>query len=173
MSNNKAVIIQGSARSDGNTTKISNYVRKQGGFDFIDLNEKNIGYFDYEFKNKEDDYIPLMKEIIHQYETLIFATPVYWYAMSGVMKTFFDRLTDLLRIEKETGRKLRGKNMAMISCGSDGKLNECFRMPFIESSNYLGMKYLGDVHAWIENGEIPQKVKIDLRHFINKIKTSS
>jgi multimeric flavodoxin WrbA len=46
-------------------------------------------------------------------------TPVYWYTMSGIMKVFFDRFSDLLRIEKDLGRKLRGKSMAVISCGAD------------------------------------------------------
>lgn len=62
--------------------------------------------------SRNDDYLNLMKQILDKYETLILATPVYWYSMSGIMKVFFDRLTDLLTIEKELGRKLRGKKIA-------------------------------------------------------------
>lgn len=62
--------------------------------------------------SRNDDYLNLMKQILEKYETLILATPVYWYSMSGIMKVFFDRLTDLLTIEKELGRKLRGKKIA-------------------------------------------------------------
>ena len=56
-----------------------------------------------------------MKTIISKYDTIIFATPVYWYSMSGILKVFIDRITDLLTIEKELGRKLRGKKMAVVS----------------------------------------------------------
>lgn len=62
--------------------------------------------------SRNADYLNLMKQILDKYETLILATPVYWYSMSGIMKVFFDRLTDLLTIEKEFGRKLRGKKTA-------------------------------------------------------------
>jgi len=50
------------------------------------------------------------------------------------MKTFFDRITDCLKIEKETGRKLRGKAMTMVSCRSDDEIKEGFAMPFREST---------------------------------------
>ena len=56
-----------------------------------------------------------METIIQKYDTIIFATPVYWYSMSGTLKTFFDRLSDLLHYKKELGRQMRGKKMAMIS----------------------------------------------------------
>jgi multimeric flavodoxin WrbA len=63
--------------------------------------------------------------------------------MSGTTKKFIDRLTDCLMTEKETGRKLRGKAMAVVSCGSDSDLKTGFSMPFVETAKYLGMTYLG------------------------------
>ncbi len=156
---NKTVIIQGSARTRGDTQIVANYLNKNHQFDVIDLKTKNIGHFDYEFKNASDDFIPLMKNIIEKYDTIIFATPVYWYAMSGVLKVFFDRMSDLLHYKKELGRQLRGKNMAMISNSNTNDLKIGFSMPFIESANYLGMNYLGDIHTWVENGEIHTEAK--------------
>lgn len=142
----KKVIILGSSRSDGNTTRIVNTIAKQENIDIVDLNDYNFSYFDYDFKNKQDDFLPLIKKIIENYETFIFATPVYWYSMSGIMKVFLDRFSDLLIIEKETGRKLRGKKVAVISNSLDKELDYDFYMPFRKSSNYLGMKYLGNKH---------------------------
>ena len=168
----KGVIIQGSSRSNGNTNKITSFVQKKTGFDIIDLKSKQIGEFDYNFKNKADDFLPLMVEIVNKYDTIIFATPVYWYSMSGIMKNFFDRITDCLKIEKEIGRKLRGKTMGMISCGSDSEIKKGFEMPFVESANYLGMHYLGDIHTWMENELISESLKKELNTFIEKkIKT--
>ncbi|KZS41319.1 FMN reductase [Aquimarina aggregata] len=165
----RGVIVQGSSRSKGNTYQISSFVQDNSGFDIVDLKSKQIGQFDYEFKNQNDDFIPLIREIVANYDIIIFVTPVYWYAMSGIMKVFFDRITDCLQLEKKIGRDLRGKATAMISCGSDQELKKGFNMPFVESANYLGMNYLGDVHCWIEDTEIPEKVKQDLIDFITTI----
>jgi multimeric flavodoxin WrbA len=166
----KGLIILGSSNSFGETKKVATYVSERTNFPIIDLKTKQISNFDYEFKNRDDDFLPLMKEIASNYDTIVFATPVYWYSMSGIMKTFFDRISDCLKIEKETGRKLRGMEMAVISSGSDKDLKSEFYMPFIESANYLGMNYLADVHCWIEENEIPSIVKNKLDQFIELIK---
>lgn len=166
--NKNIVIIQGSSRSNGNTNMIVNYIKDRAGFDSIDLKTKHISPFDYDFKNQEDDFLPLMKEIVSNYDIIIFATPVYWYAMSGIMKTFFDRITDCIKLEKEIGRKLKGKGMAMISTGSSPELKEGFTMPFIESANYLGVQYIGHVHTWVEDEKIPEALKVELHKFISK-----
>lgn len=164
--NKKGVIIQGSARGDGNTNKITLFIKEHTGYDIIDLKTKNIGEFDYNFENSNDDYLPLMKEIVEKYDTIVFISPVYWYSMSGIMKTFFDRISDCLYVEKELGRKLRGKNMAVISCGSDSKEVEGFSLPFEKSADYLGMKYLGYAHSWLEDSTISESLKIKLIDFV-------
>ncbi len=160
------VIIQASSRSKGNTEKVVAFFQQQTGFDVIDLNTKNIGHFDYEFNNKDDDFNALFKQIAKKYKTIVFATPIYWYTMSGLLKVFLDRISDFLFNEKEYGRMLRGKKMAVISCGSDDEIFEGFTMPFKESSNYLGMHFLGHVHTWIENDSIPELVKTRVNEFI-------
>ncbi|WP_430411606.1 flavodoxin family protein [Kordia sp.] len=165
----KGVIILGSANSNGETRKIVSYISDKTNYPIIDLKQKNISEFDYEFKNRNDDFHPLIKEIVDTYDIIIFATPVYWYSMSGIMKTFFDRISDCLKIEKETGRKLRGLEMAVVSCGSDKKLKNGFHMPFIETAKYLGMNYVSDVHCWIEDNDIPISVKNDLNEFVKSI----
>jgi hypothetical protein len=67
--------------------------------------------------------------------------------MSGKMKVFFDRMTDLLTVEKDLGRKLRGKKMAVISCSAGDNLGDSFWLPFKETAKYLGMEYLGSLHT--------------------------
>ncbi|MEJ7822325.1 MAG: NAD(P)H-dependent oxidoreductase, partial [Chitinophagaceae bacterium] len=119
----------------------------------IDLNDFDINYYVYEDRNKKDDYLDLMRNIIDNYDILIFATPVYWYSMSGIMKVFFDRITDLLDAEKELGRKLRNKNMAVLSSSLGDHLGEKFWLPFIETAKYLGMNYLGNVHTIVNSDQ--------------------
>ncbi len=165
---NKTIIIQGSARPKGDTNTIVNYMALKNGYDVIDLYSKNIGHYDYDYKNEGDDFLPLISNIIKNYNTIIFATPVYWYTMSGHMKVFFDRISDLIRIHKDLGRQLRGKNMAMVSCSNSNDVISGFNRPFVESANYLGMNYLGDIHTWVENDNIPVEVKGIIDGFIEK-----
>ena len=167
---NKTVILQGSSRSFGDTYKIVNHLALKSNFDVIDLNTKVIGHYDYEYKNSDDDFMPLITKIITNYSTIIFATPVYWYTMSGIMKAFFDRISDVIRTEKDLGRQLRGKNMAMISTNNSKDLIKGFNMPFVESAKYLGMTYLGDIHTWIENDSIPKEVEYIINTFDDKLK---
>ena len=166
---NRTAIIQASSRSNGDTAAIVNYMASLSNLDIIDLNTKNIGHYDYEYKNKNDDFIPLMTHIVDHYDTIVFATPVYWYTMSGILKVFFDRISDLLRTDKDIGRKLRGKNMAVISTSNHDDLKSGFSMPFMESANYLGMNYLGDIHTYVKEGKINHVVKERILNLLKSI----
>jgi len=143
----KTVIIAGSARQDGDTQKMVTSLSAQSGWDIVDLNEYKIGFFDYHHQNKSDDYLPLMQNLIQNYEVFVFATPVYWYSMSAVMKVFFDRLTDLITTEKDLGRTLRGKKMAVITSSDGDHLGDDFWLPFTHTARYLGIEYLGNLHT--------------------------
>ncbi len=160
----KKVIISGSSRNDGDTKALTTELVKKSNWDLIDLNDYKFGYYDYEYQNRNDDYIKLMRKIIAKYDTLIFATPVYWYSMSGIMKVFFDRITNLLDTEKDLVQKLRGKNMAAISCSIGNNLGDAFWLPFSKTANYLGMEYLGDLHT-----VVGKKNELELEKFINQI----
>lgn len=143
----KKVIIVGSSRNDGDTANLTKQLIEKTDWDVLNLNDYEFSYFDYKHENRNDDYLNLMKKIVEKHETLIFVTPVYWYSMSGIMKVFFDRFTDLLSIEKELGRKLRGKKMAVLSCSIGENLGEYFWLPFSETAKYLGMEYVGNLHT--------------------------
>ncbi len=101
-----------------------------------------------------------MTRVIETYDTIIFVTPVYWYSMSGILKVFFDRISDLLRIHKDAGRALRGKNMAMVSCSNHDDLVDGFSTPFKLFYNYLIMNQLTNTRTFIENDNINHRIKI-------------
>lgn len=143
----KAIIITGSCRNDGDSTKLKKMMASFSDWDSLDLNDYSFSYYDYAHENRTDDFIPMMERVIESYDTIVFVTPVYWYAMSGIMKVFFDRLTDLITIEKDLGRRLRGKQMAVVSTSNGNNLGENFWLPFKASADYLGMHYLGDLHT--------------------------
>jgi len=167
----KGIIIAGSARSDGNTRKIAEeMVSSWDSLDLVDLNDHNISYFDYAHANADDDFIPLVEHILN-YDLILFVTPVYWYSMSAIMKTFFDRISDLLTIRKDLGRLLRGKTMGSASCGSDDVLDKEFYYPFLQTARYLGMKYSGHLHTYVQDNDIPEDVVAGIREYIHKLKT--
>ena len=142
----KLIILVGSSRKNGETNTIVQQIQQRTNWDAIHLSDYQISYYDYDHANADDDYLDLIKQLLANYDTFLFATPVYWYSMSGIMKVFFDRMTDLLTIEKTTGRLLRDKNMAVVSSSYGGNLGAQFWLPFKASADYLGMNYLGNIH---------------------------
>lgn len=161
----KTIIVLGSSRSNGETRQIVDYLLSKTDWEFLDLKPFQITHYDYEHKNKDDEFSKIIIPKLLDAERIIVATPVYWYAMSGIMKVFFDRLTDLITISKSQGRQLRGKSFGVISCSSEEAIKDGFYMPFEESANYLGMSYIGKVHGWLENKEIPKVVQKRLDEF--------
>ncbi|SNR83814.1 flavodoxin family protein [Lutibacter flavus] len=165
----RRIIVQGSSRNNGNTNKIVQILQNHLECDLINLSELDIHQYDYENGNQNDDFMSTIKKIV-EYDLIIFATPVYWYAMSGTMKTFFDRIIECLKTEKEIGYRLRGKNMAAISCGSDSAEHEGFFIPFEKSAGYLGMNYFGHIHTWIEENDPSNSVLELIKDFSKKVK---
>lgn len=162
------VIIVGSARSDGNTSKVAELLAAETGMALIDLNDWNIGHFSYDLSDRDDDFMPLMHRIL-EFDLLVMATPVYWYSMSSVMKTFFDRFSDLIKWHKDTGRRLRGKSMALLSCSESDDRDDFFTMPFSRSAAYLGMEYVGDTHIWLSRGEVSDTARKGVSDFTARL----
>jgi len=133
----KSVIIVGSSRKNGDTGELTKKLVELSGYDTINLLDYNIAHFDYDYKNTDDDFLPLMEKLINNYEHFIFVTPVYWYSMSGVLKVFFDRFTDVLTIKKELGRNLRGKSMSVITTSIGNNLGDTFWIVFQETATYI------------------------------------
>lgn len=160
----KVIVILGSSRSDGNTRALVDLVFKNQEIELIDLNDYKIGYYDYNYENQNDDFLALANRIL-DFETVVFATPVYWYSMSAVLKTFFDRLSDLTRIHKKMGRAMAGKNLFYISCCDDEFPPEGYHVPFRETANYLDMNYGGNLHGIVGKVGLEQEIK----DFVGKI----
>lgn len=133
-------IIFGSSNGDGNTRQLVNTISNNLSAKIFDLNDFNFSFYDYAHHNKNDDFLPLIHSIL-QANHLIFATPMYWYSMSAQMKVFFDRLSDLISIEKEIGRLLKGKKVSLITTGCDPIPPSCFSEPVRLTAQHLGMHY--------------------------------
>ena len=102
------------------------------------------------------DGFAMMTTQMKSHSNLLLATPVYWYAMSGRMKVFFDRLTDLL----DEGVSFKGKNVYLLSTGTKPSLPEGFEVPFRDTAKYLEMTYRGAIYACMrETGVVPDEAK--------------
>lgn len=165
----KPILILGSSRSNGDTAKLTQFIQKRTDWKLINLKDYDISYYDYEHKNIADDFIPLMEDIIKEHDTIIFATPVYWYSMSGIMKVFFDRITDLITIRKDLGRTLKGKSMAAISCSIGNNLEDSFWLPFKLTAEYLEMAFIQGLHTELIDGEISSNDALTIDQFIEVI----
>src|SRR5690349_7472947 len=92
----RPLAILGSARSDGHTAALLKRLIDGSDCEVIDLNATNIACFRYDQRYADDDEFLAIVERMIAAPIVIFATPVYWYAFSAVMKNFIDRLSDLL-----------------------------------------------------------------------------
>lgn len=138
----KTAIICGGAREHGNTMRLINRVAQKVSADIFDVSRYQISFYDGEHKNRDDDFLPLIRQLV-AYDCWIFASPIYWYTMSAQLKVFMDRISDLMDIEKDLGRQLRGLGAALIATGSEEICPTCYEDVFIHSFNYLDMNYLG------------------------------
>jgi multimeric flavodoxin WrbA len=141
MIKNIPLVISGSARKEGDTNYFVDFLLEGIDHKIIELHEYTIAPFNYEASYPSDDaFLKICADLL-AHDKLIFATPVYWYSMSGVMKTFFDRFTDLVTIKKQIGRELKGKSTFLIAVGTGERLPDGFELPFKLTSDYLEMTF--------------------------------
>jgi multimeric flavodoxin WrbA len=164
---NKAIVFS-SSRAQGDTSQIVQYLRNQSAATLFDLSQYSISFYDYDHRNRDDDFLPLMSKLI-EFEHIVFATPMYWYAMSAQMKVFIDRLSDLLTIDKALGRKLKGKSCSLVSTGYDLVAPSCLWQPFDLTAKYLHMQYKGMLYCSCPKGFDIQDHKLSIDKFISNI----
>ena len=165
MNTPRTAILLASARSAGHTHAAANYLGHLLPADLIELRDYRIAPFDYAHAQRHDDFLPLMRRLLADYDRLVLATPVYWYAMSAQLKIFLDRFTDLLTIEKPLGRQLRGKSLAVLACGNDATVDPAFWMPFVKTSAYLGMHYRGGCYVSMQSMDLDVVAADSIGHF--------
>ena len=129
----KALVINGSPRKDGITMELARVVIKtieETGYEveilhLVDCDIRPCKGCGSEDPKKctrrtctsddlRDDMVWIFEKILEA-DILIFVTPVYWYAMSGMMKNLIDRLTAL----ENEGKLLDGKVGAIVVTGTE------------------------------------------------------
>lgn len=92
----KIVIINSSPREGGNCdllcTQFTNGASLNPDNQIVRINLKDQNFDYYREEQESDDADQAAKELMDS-NVIVLATPVYFYNMSGMMKTFIDRMT--------------------------------------------------------------------------------
>jgi multimeric flavodoxin WrbA len=147
-----------SSRRRGNTGQFMDRVALELGIEVVDLADLRMSAYDYEHRQRDDDFEPLMRRVL-AHAQIIFATPVYWSAVSPAMKIFLDRLSDLLELPDllSEGRRLRGKNAYVVCTSICEAPSAAFVGAFLETFDYLGMRFGGVAHVNCRDGYAPSR----------------
>jgi multimeric flavodoxin WrbA len=158
MADFSAIALFSSSRRNGNTGQLMDRIASELGIEVIDLATKNMSAYDYEHQNRDDDFEPLMRRIL-EFDRIIFASPVYWYAVSPAMKVFLDRISDFLDLADllEDGRRLRGKYGYVVCTSIYDEAPASFIGAFVDTFNFLGMRLGGVAHANCRDGYVPAR----------------
>ncbi|CAM4060468.1 NAD(P)H-dependent oxidoreductase [Bacillus manliponensis] len=134
-------VIHGSSRQNGNTEALTKMMTEGIDAEHIHLRDYKIEpvkdqRHDAEgFQFINDDYEKLVKKML-EHDTIVFATPLYWYGMSGHMKDFVDRWSQSLRDPSlRFKERMKGKKMYVVIVGGDNPKLKA--LPLIQQFQYI------------------------------------
>lgn len=160
--------ILGSARGESHTLALLDAVLSGRSATRIDLRDLDIHQYEYGGPKDRDDFGKVAEAMV-AHTLIVFATPVYWYAMSGRMKIVFDRFTDFVTVRKDLGRQLKGRRIFLLACGSEPELTDGFEVPFRNTAAYLGMDYGGAFYAQTDKLSLLPSAVVDAALFGDKV----
>lgn len=170
----RAIALFSSSRRHGHTGQLIDHIAGELDIEVIDLASLNMSSYDYEHRNRNDDFEPLMRRLL-EFDQLIFASPVYWYSVNSAMKLFLDRLSDYLELPDllDEGRRLRGKQAYIVCTSICEEPPASFINTFADTFEYLGMHYGGVAHANCENGYVAATHDIAAMALIQRVRNGS
>ncbi len=168
-----AIALFASSRRNGNTGQLMDRIAKELEIEVIDLADRRMSCYDYEHRNRLDDFEPLMQRLL-EYDQIIFASPVYWYAVSPPMKIFLDRISDFLDLPDllEQGRRLRGKAGYVVCTSIYDEVPASFIGAFRDTFDYLGMRFGGCAHVNCRDGLAPASNESEALAFARQVRNS-
>ncbi|RLL42790.1 flavodoxin family protein [Oceanobacillus piezotolerans] len=142
----KIAVIHGSTRINGNTEYLTyQAVPKEKGTHLYlrDYNIKPIideRHTEEGFTKVDDDLNELIDRVL-EHDIFLFSTPIYWYSMSGPMKTFLDRWSQILRDSAypDFREDLKKKVAYLIAVGGDTPTIK--GLPLVQQFNYICQFY--------------------------------
>ncbi|MFA5906332.1 MAG: flavodoxin family protein [Desulfobacula sp.] len=133
----KIVFVQGSPRKNGNTRAITAIAmasaRENGakitGIDAVDLKFKEPGCLGCQKCQESDKYQCVLNDEVAQkvstlpeYDTIVLATPIYWWSYPAQLKIFIDRMYSLSKLSdpEHYSSALVGKTLGILATGGGG-----------------------------------------------------
>lgn len=150
----KILFMNSSPNRDGNTYRIGEVLLKDKEHDVLQMADYRISQYGQVF---DDDEIKEVLKKIDECDILVIGSPVYWYTVGGMLKTFIDRLYMLPEAEA-----LRGKKLYLFAQGSAPNSDTVKSIEFLANrlSYLMGMELKGVVTDSSDGREILSKMKI-------------
>lgn len=98
----KVLFMNASPNKDGATNRIAEKLLKNKEYVKMQMSDYEVSQYG---AVRNNDQIKKMLNVIKEYDTLVIGTPVYFYTVSGILKTFIDRLYLLKEAEILKGKK--------------------------------------------------------------------
>ena len=165
----KIAVIYGGTRSNGNTEILAQRVVAGLEVEWIYLNDFTIHPIEDKrhdeegFQRVEDDYEAVLGRMMN-HEILLFATPIYWYSMSGQMKNFIDRWSQTMKTPEYADFKeqMGTKQAYLVAVGGDSPSIK--GLPLVQQFTYIfgffGLSFEGYLIGKANKpGEIHQDVQ--------------
>lgn len=151
----KILFMNSSPNRNGNTYRIGEELLKDKAHEVLQMADYRISQYGQVF---EDDEIKDVFEKIAECDTLVIGSPVYWYTVSGMLKTFIDRLYMLPEAEA-----LRGKKLYLFAQGSLLSQDTVKSIEFLSNrlSYLMGMELKGVITDSSDGNEILSKMRIE------------
>lgn len=160
-----------SARRHGNTGAFMDRIATELGIEVVDLGALQIAPYDYGHSHRGDDFEPLLRRVL-DFDRLIFASPVYCYAVASPMKAFFDRIVDFLDLPElqDEARRLRGKTGYVVCTSIYDEPPASFVGAFRDNFEYYGMRFSGIVNANCSDGYDPAQHEAKVHAFARLVR---
>ena len=137
----KIVTFMGSSRNGGNSELLTDFIMKDIPHKKVYIKDLHIEPIDdlrhtrNGFQEVKDDYDKVIEQLENS-DIAVFATPIYWYSMSGVMKNMIDRLSQAIRDNRYPNLKERLKKIRTIVVVVGGDKPRIKALPLIQQFQY-------------------------------------
>jgi len=175
MSQQRVVIVRGSPRTNGNSNILADSLAKGAKDSYAEVNDfflqkmdiKPCNACDVCIKKPErgcviDDDMQIIYPKLRAADSIVIASPIYWFNMSGQTKLFIDRFYALIEPKKHA---LKEKRIGIIltygdtnehSSGAINAINS-----FKDTFRYIGAKIVGIIHGTaMDAGEITKNKEL-------------
>ncbi len=119
-------VLFGGSRPNGNTAQLTKFALQDLEYQWIDVTQhqfkpiRDVRHTAETITSYDDDYLPILDKILAS-DTIIFASPVYWYSISAPLKAFIEHWSETLQDKRYPNFKaqMAQKDFRVILVGGD------------------------------------------------------